>query len=165
MKLTHSVQLAADPALVLPAVLEVLDASGELRATVGPLRVTYRGTVRLEVDHSLRTLTLRARGTEQAGQGDADAYLLARVDPDDLGSVVTIETDLTVRGKVAEFGVGHVRQVCDNLFASFVGRVEEILAGPTPVRAQAARWPIPVAIAGVTVVAGFIAWRFLRSRR
>jgi hypothetical protein len=165
VKLTHSVQLAADPAAVFSAVVEVLNTLGDLRATVGPLRVSYRGTVRLvDVDHFLRTLILRAYGSEQAGQGDADAYLVARVDPDDLGSVVTIETDLTVRGKVAEFGAGHVRQVGDDVFASFVGGVEEVLARPIPVPARTARWPIVVAAAGGAIVATVILWRFLRNR-
>jgi carbon monoxide dehydrogenase subunit G len=166
VKLTHSVQLAADPTAVFAATLEALNSSEDLRATVGPLRVAYHGTIRrLEVDYSLRTATFRAFGVEQAGQGDADAYLMVRVDPDELGSVVTINTELTVRGKVAEFGAGHVRKIGDDLFESFVHSVEENLAKPAPEPVHAARrWPIPVSLAGIGLVVGFIAWRFLRNR-
>lgn len=175
MRLTHCVPLAADPPAVFDAILEALGPAraGDFRATLGPVRVTYDGTVRhLDGDRSSRTAVLRIRGTERAGQGDADAYVTVRVEPDDLGSVVSVHTELTIRGKAAQHGAGSVRQVGDDLFAAFVNDVEDVLERPTlPAADEPGRSPVfPWAIAAVAVLiggfaGGIVVWRLRRRSR
>ena len=144
MKLTNEVHIAEDPAEVFETLLDVervagcmpgskltgqLDDqtySGEVKVKVGPLGVAYTGTVKfLSVDKASRTAVLKASGREQHGQGNADAPVTARVLPDGSGSKVAIETDLMIRGKVAQFGRGVIGEVSQRLIDQFAKNVEK----------------------------------------
>ncbi|MFC0115558.1 SRPBCC family protein [Kibdelosporangium aridum] len=160
MKLTNEVHIAQDPAKVFSTLLDVervagcmpgsrltgrVDDStyaGEVKVKVGPLGVSYTGTVKfLSVDEASRTAVLKASGREQHGQGNADAHVTARVVPDGSGSKVSIETDLMIRGKVAQFGRGVIGEVSQRLIDQFAKNVENSFAtngSPAPAAAAAA---------------------------
>lgn len=155
MKLTNEVHIAQDPAKVFKTLLDVERVagcmpgskltgrvddstySGEVKVKVGPLGVSYTGTVKfLSVDESSRTAVLKASGREQHGQGNADAHVTARVLPDGDGSKVSIETDLMIRGKVAQFGRGVIGEVSQRLIDQFAQNVEKSFTtsgAPAPV--------------------------------
>ncbi|RSM67570.1 carbon monoxide dehydrogenase [Kibdelosporangium aridum] len=157
MKLTNEVHIAQDPAKVFSTLLDVERVagcmpgsrltgrvddstySGEVKVKVGPLGVSYTGTVKfLSVDEAARTAVLKASGREQHGQGNADAHVTARVVPDGAGSKVSIETDLMIRGKVAQFGRGVIGEVSQRLIDQFAKNVENSFAtngSPAPVAA------------------------------
>nr|WP_042183780.1 SRPBCC family protein [Kibdelosporangium sp. MJ126-NF4]CEL15849.1 Carbon monoxide oxidation accessory protein CoxG [Kibdelosporangium sp. MJ126-NF4]CTQ93774.1 Carbon monoxide oxidation accessory protein CoxG [Kibdelosporangium sp. MJ126-NF4] len=149
MKLTNEVHIAQDPATVFSTLLDVervagcmpgskltgrVDDStytGEVKVKVGPLGVAYAGTVKfLSVDESTRTAVLKASGREQHGQGNADAHVTARVLQDGDGSKVSIETDLMIRGKVAQFGRGVIGEVSQRLIDQFAQNVEKSFDSP-----------------------------------
>lgn len=156
MKLTNEVHIERDPAEVFATLLDVERVAtcmpgsrllgkvdddtyeGEVKVKIGPLGVAYTGTVRfLEVDREARTAVLKASGREQHGQGNADAHVTARVVPDGTGAKVAIETDLMIRGKVAQFGRGVIGEVSQKLIGQFAGNMEQLLTsdettGPTP---------------------------------
>ena len=51
---------------------------GEVKVKVGPLSVAYSGRIAvLEADEEGRMLTIRAKGREQHGAGDASAHVVA----------------------------------------------------------------------------------------
>ncbi|MEV4311645.1 SRPBCC family protein [Actinocrispum sp. NPDC049592] len=145
MKLTNEVHIERDPAEVFATLLDVERVAscmpgsrltgrdgdsyeGEVKVKIGPLGVAYTGTVRfLSVDSSARTAVLKASGKEQHGQGNADAHVTARVLPDGTGSKVAIETDLMIRGKVAQFGRGVIGEVSQRLIGQFAGNIEQLL--------------------------------------
>lgn len=147
MKLTNEVHISRDPGEVFDALLDVERVAtcmpgsrltgrdgdsyaGEVKVKIGPLGVAYTGTVRfLSVDKAARTAVLKASGREQHGQGNADAHVTARVLPDGDGSKVAIETDLMIRGKVAQFGRGVIGEVSQRLIGQFAGNMEELLTG------------------------------------
>lgn len=145
---------------------------GEVTLAVGPLGVSYLGTVRfVSVDTDARVVTLRASGREQSGQGDADAHVVARVVADGSGTRVVIDTDLMLRGMVARFSLGVIGEITQRLMGQFASNVEELLAGqppaaPAPAPAEPAapegfrlavgpvlRRLAPVAVAAALVVA------------
>jgi carbon monoxide dehydrogenase subunit G len=148
MKLTNEVRLAEDPDTVFEALLDVGKLAscmpgskllgqdgdtyrGEVQVKIGPLGVAYTGTVRfLETDPTNRTAVLKATGREQNGQGNADAHVVAKVLPEGSGTRIAIETDLMVRGKVAQFGRGVIGEVSQRLIGQFAENVEKMLAGP-----------------------------------
>ncbi|ONI72914.1 hypothetical protein ALI144C_43855 [Actinosynnema sp. ALI-1.44] len=152
MKLTHEVHIAQDPAKVFATLLDVERVAGcmpgskltgraddstytgEVKVKVGPLGVSYAGTVKfLSVDQAARTAVLKASGREQHGQGNADAHVTARVLPDGDGSKVSIETDLMIRGKVAQFGRGVIGEVSQRLIDEFAHNVEKSFDNPAAV--------------------------------
>jgi carbon monoxide dehydrogenase subunit G len=156
MKLTNEVHISRDPGEVFDALLDVERVAtcmpgsrltgrdgdsyaGEVKVKIGPLGVAYTGTVRfLSVDKAARTAVLKASGREQHGQGNADAHVTARVLPDGDGSKVAIETDLMIRGKVAQFGRGVIGEVSQRLIGQFAGNMEELLTGNGSAAATAA---------------------------
>lgn len=183
MKLTNEVHIAQDPATVFATLLDVERVagcmpgsrltgrvddqtySGEVKVKVGPLGVAYTGTVKfLSVDAESRTAVLKASGREQHGQGNADAHVTARVLPDGSGSKVAIETDLMIRGKVAQFGRGVIGEVSQRLIDQFAANVEKSFTtngsagqttGPATVAAPAAPAPQqeePAALDGLALV-------------
>jgi carbon monoxide dehydrogenase subunit G len=175
MKLTNEVHIAQDPAAVFATLLDVERVagcmpgskltgrvddstySGEVKVKVGPLGVSYTGTVKfLSVDSSARVAVLKASGREQHGQGNADAHVTARVLPDGAGSKVAIETDLMIRGKVAQFGRGVIGEVSQRLIDQFAQNVEKSFTtnGSAPAAAAAAPAAEAPALDGLSLVLG-----------
>ena len=75
---------------------------------------------------------LRAEGRETRGQGGASATITATLEPDGDGTKVVVATDLTVTGKVAQFGRGVLADVSAKLLGQFVDCLEStVLADKT----------------------------------
>src|SRR5207245_1988798 len=64
------------------------------------------------------------------GQGNANATITASLTPDGDGTKVVVVTDLTVTGKVAQFGRGVLADVSAKLLGQFVDCLESnVLSG------------------------------------
>ena len=163
MKLSNSFRIDRPPAEVFDAFLDVERIAtcmpgsrltgkpaedtydGEVKIKVGPLGVSYAGQLKL-VDASREELklTIRATGHEQHGAGNADARVIAQLKESDGGTAVEIVTDLSIRGKVAQFGHGVIGQVTDSIIQQFAVNVEAMLNGegdPAQPRAAAGAAP------------------------
>lgn len=104
---------------------------GTVKLKVGPMTTQYLGTATIEerdVEH--RTMSLRARGRESRGQGNADATVTASLLPDGDGTLVTVATELRVTGKVAQFGKGVIEDISRKLMDQFAACLEQKLAAP-----------------------------------
>jgi len=102
---------------------------GTVKVKVGPMTAQYRGAVRfLERDEDGHKAVLRAEGRETRGQGNAAATITATITPDGDGSAVNVVTDLTISGKVAQFGRGVLGDVSTRLMGQFVDCLEKDLA-------------------------------------
>jgi len=111
---------------------------GEVKIKVGPLTVAYAGQATfVEIDKGGRQLTLRARARETRGAGNADALIVARLEEHGSGTRVVIDTDLSIRGKVAQFGRGAIGEVAGRLMQQFAQNVEVMLSGDGGVAAAA----------------------------
>jgi uncharacterized protein len=114
---------------------------GEVRVKVGPLGVAYTGQFTiLDVDEQQHVLRMRAKGREQRGAGNADAHIVATLSEGSAGTLVMIDTDLRIRGKVAQFGRGVIGEVTDGIMQTFAQNVEQmLLSGGSQPSASAAR--------------------------
>ncbi|MBC7633659.1 SRPBCC family protein [Aeromicrobium sp.] len=102
---------------------------GEVKVKVGPLGVAYTGQFKiLEVDHDQLRLTMRAKGRELRGAGNADAHIIAQLSEQQGRTLVAINTELSIRGKVAQFGRGVIGEVTDGIMQTFASNVEQMLA-------------------------------------
>ncbi|MEY2432841.1 MAG: uncharacterized protein QOC92_2566, partial [Acidimicrobiaceae bacterium] len=63
-------------------------------------------------------------GRDTRGQGNANATITATLTPDGDGTRVNVVTDLTVTGKVAQFGRGVMADVSAKLLSQFVECLE-----------------------------------------
>jgi carbon monoxide dehydrogenase subunit G len=133
---------------------------GRVKVKVGPISAAYSGTVRyLEVDESDGRLVLDAKGADEHGSGNAEAKVQVRVRPHEQGSVLALDTDLVVRGKVAQFGRGALGDVSQKLMEQFARNLTGLLAEGPP-RAAATQAPTPerhapteAAVDGLSLVA------------
>lgn len=113
---------------------------GIVKVKLGAITAQYKGAVRFEeVDEAGRRIVLRAEGRETRGQGNASATVTASLRPAGEGRTeVAIETDLTISGKIAQFGRGVMADVSSKLLAEFATCLEStILSGSAPAAAGA----------------------------
>jgi len=103
---------------------------GGVKVKVGPITAQYKGVARIvDRDREGGRLVLRAEGRETRGQGNASALITANLAADGDATFVTITTDLTVTGKVAQFGRGVLADVSAKLLTQFVQCLEaDVLA-------------------------------------
>jgi uncharacterized protein len=111
---------------------------GVVKVKVGPVTAQYKGAARfLERDQAAGKVVLRAEGRETRGQGNANATITAQLTPDGDGTAVSVVTDLTVTGRVAQFGRGVMADVSAKLLGQFVDCLETKLLVDAPAPASA----------------------------
>jgi hypothetical protein len=102
---------------------------GIVKVKVGPITAQYKGKATfVEQDQSAGKVVLNATGRDTRGQGNASALITATMIPDGDGTKVSVVTDLTVTGKVAQFGRGVLAEVSSKLLGQFVDALEADLA-------------------------------------
>jgi carbon monoxide dehydrogenase subunit G len=118
---------------------------GIVKVKVGPITAQYKGAARLaEIDEASHRAVIKADGRDTRGQGNASATVTAHLTPDGGGTQVKVSTDLSVTGKVAQFGRGVMADVSSKLLDQFVECLErEVLANPAPAPGTGA--PAPAA--------------------
>ena len=94
--------------------------AGRVKVKLGPMIITYHGTMTfLERDESAHRAVLSASAREARGGGTASATFTAVMR--DLGgeTEVSVQTDLNVTGKPAQFGRGVLADVSENIIQQF----------------------------------------------
>jgi carbon monoxide dehydrogenase subunit G len=113
--------------------------SGTMKIKVGPATADYSGTADFLVrDADARHVEISAKGKDKRGSGNASAVITADMTPDGEGTRVTIDTNLKVSGKVAQFGKGVMAEISEKLIGQFVDCVEQRLLGDQVVEDVAA---------------------------
>jgi carbon monoxide dehydrogenase subunit G len=99
---------------------------GIVKVKVGPITAQYKGKATfVEKDDANHKAVLDASGRDTRGQGNASATITAQLEPSGEGTHVTVTTDLTVTGKVAQFGRGVLADVSAKLLGQFVDNLEQ----------------------------------------
>ncbi|MEX2100297.1 MAG: SRPBCC family protein [Acidimicrobiia bacterium] len=104
---------------------------GIVKVKVGPITAQYKGVAKIiEADEAARRIVIQAEGRDTRGQGTASANVTATLTSDGAGTVVHIDTDLNVTGKVAQFGRGVMADVSSKLLGQFADCLEhDLLSG------------------------------------
>lgn len=112
---------------------------GGVKVKVGPITAQFKGTASfLERDVGAHRAVLKADGRDTGGKGNASAVITAELQPATDGTHVTIGTELSISGRVAQFGRGALADVSTKLLDQFVTCLEtRVLVDE--VRAVAAR--------------------------
>lgn len=101
---------------------------GVVKIKVGPITAQYKGAASfLERDDVGYRAVLRAEGRDTRGAGNAAANITAELEATDVGTKVTVTTDLTVTGKVAQFGRGVMADVSKKLMGQFADNLSELM--------------------------------------
>ena len=105
---------------------------GVVKVKVGPILAQFKGQATfIERDETNHRAVLKAEGRDTGGKGNASALITAQLDSVDADSTkVTVTTDLTITGKVAQFGRGALADVSTKLLNQFVDQLETTVLHP-----------------------------------
>ena len=71
---------------------------------------------------------IEAKGRDRRSAANASALVTAHLRPDGQRTVVNVDTDLKISGRLAQFGSGMIKEVSGKLLAQFVANLEARLA-------------------------------------
>jgi carbon monoxide dehydrogenase subunit G len=107
------------------------DYLGKVKVKVGPVTSEFSGKANfVERDEEHHRAVINGRGREARGTGNATATVTTQLHPDGDRTRVTVDTDLKIVGKLAQFGSGMLQQVSEKLLGEFVQSLEAKLAEP-----------------------------------
>jgi carbon monoxide dehydrogenase subunit G len=129
---------------------------GQVKVKVGPIVAQFKGQASfVSRDDAAHTASLKGEGRDTTGKGTASAIITAQltsVTP--TSTKCTVVTDLTISGKVAQFGRGALADVSDKLLKQFSENLNELIASaPAATTATAATTVAAAATATTTVAA------------
>ena len=130
------------PGAELTETVDARNWKGLLNMKFGPVAMSFAGTVALEArDEAAHRVTLHAKGMEQKGKGAANATITSWMEPNDEGTHVFMEADITLTGAAAQLSRGLLPEVSKRLTAQFA----ECLRTTLEANEGAADTPAPVA--------------------
>jgi uncharacterized protein len=98
---------------------------GKVKVKVGPVTSEFSGKVRfVEQDREQHRAVIDGKGKESRGTGNAAATVTAQLQEAGDRTSVTVDTDLKIVGKLAQFGSGMLQQVSEKLLGQFVESLE-----------------------------------------
>jgi len=113
---------------------------GQVKVKVGPILAQFKGQATFaSLDETGHVAVLKADGRDTTGKGNAAATITARLsEVTPTSTKCVVDTDLSISGKVAQFGRGALADVSDRLLAQFVENLNTLIAaGPAPAVAAA----------------------------
>ncbi len=146
------------------------------RSRWGPITAQYKGAaVFVERNHDDWKVVIKGDGRDTRGAGNASALITATLHPvSDEVTKIDVHTDLTITGKVAQFGRGAIADVSTKLMGQFAENLEALLdetpsadATPTTQRRRTHRhrcpWPVATGDTGVAAAASAAATSTIRK--
>ena len=122
---------------------------GIVKVKVGPIQAQFKGQANfIERDDTAHRVVLKGEGRDTTGKGNASAIITAELTSIDANNTgVKVLTDLSVTGKVAQFGRGAMADISDKLLAQFVVNLNTLIAADD----SAPTAPSPEAVATTQV--------------
>jgi hypothetical protein len=119
---------------------------GQVKIKVGPILAQFKGQASfMSRDDVAHKASLKGEGRDTTGKGNASAIITAEltsVTP--TSTKCTVHTDLSISGKVAQFGRGALADVSDKLLAQFSENLNQLIsAAPAPAPVVAESSPAP----------------------
>jgi carbon monoxide dehydrogenase subunit G len=107
---------------------------GTVKVKVGPILAKFKGQAEfVERDDQNYRAVLKADGRDTGGKGNASALITAQLEAiSDSMTKCSVATDLTITGKVAQFGRGAMQDISTKLLGQFVDNLEGLMSEPTP---------------------------------
>ncbi len=102
---------------------------GKVTVKVGPMLARFAGQAQFrELDPDARRAVLSAKGKESGGKGLASAVISAQLTDQGGTTLVQVTTDLTISGRLAQFGKGALGDISTKLLGQFVDCLEQRLS-------------------------------------
>src|SRR5690554_3480087 len=112
---------------------------GRVRVKVGPISASYKGRAELtEVDEQNHRVRMTGEGQDTKGAGSARMTMTSHITAGDDGSAeVSVESEVQLVGKLAQFGRGMVEEVSKQLFRQFTECARQRLEAETAIAGNA----------------------------
>jgi carbon monoxide dehydrogenase subunit G len=155
MKIEHEFTVARPPDQVweffqdIPSVAQCLPGAdllgqsddgsydGKLAVKLGPMSSSFEGKATVTADPEAMSAVIEGRGVDKTGGSRGQVKVIYQIGPEDGGSRVGIDADVTLSGPVAQFGrTGLVNEMSKRLIGEFVQCLEGKLAAETPAEAS-----------------------------
>lgn len=114
---------------------------GQVKIKVGPILAQFKGQASfVSRDDVAHKASLKGEGRDTTGKGNASAIITAELTSiTPTSTKCTVHTDLSISGKVAQFGRGALADVSDKLLAQFSENLNQLIsAAPAPSPAPSA---------------------------
>jgi carbon monoxide dehydrogenase subunit G len=120
---------------------------GAVKVKVGPIQAQFKGQASfVERDDVAHKAVLKGEGRDIGGKGNASALITAELTSlTATSTTVKVNTDLSITGKVAQFGRGAMADISDKLLAQFVVNLNELIAAGDVASATAPAAEAPAA--------------------
>jgi carbon monoxide dehydrogenase subunit G len=104
---------------------------GTMKVKIGPITANYKGTVKIEeADEQNHRAVLQATGRDARGQGTASATIVSTLQEESSDSTkVSVETDMKLTGRAAQFGRGIAQDVATKMLNQFAECLEREISG------------------------------------
>lgn len=95
---------------------------GTVTMKIGPVVTSFNGQIKLvQLDEATHTMEIHGKGVDTKGKGSADMVLTGNlVDNGDQTTEVTNNMELSITGKLAQFGSRMIVDVSDHIFKQFL---------------------------------------------
>jgi len=95
---------------------------GTVTMKIGPVVTSFNGQIKLvRLDEATHTMEIHGKGVDTKGKGSADMMLTGNlVDNGDQTTEVTNNMELSITGKLAQFGSRMIVDVSDHVFKQFL---------------------------------------------
>lgn len=146
MILNHTVEVAAPVARVwtllddLEAVIPCMPGAtflkrdgdsyeANVKVKVGVIAMDFVGTAKvLERNEAERRVTIQGSGKDKKGKGAASANVVAELTPLEAGRTsVSLQTDLALSGRIAQFGGSIINEIASRLIEQFVANLNSAI--------------------------------------
>ena len=123
-----------------------------VKVKLGPVTQTFKGEgVFVSKDEATHTAVIKASGKETKGGGTAAANITASLVAEGPNSTrANIVTDLTITGKIAQFGKGVIVDVSKKLIDQFAANLQQVITAQGSAQASADSAGAPAGSAPVT---------------
>jgi carbon monoxide dehydrogenase subunit G len=133
---------------------------GVVKVKVGPIQAQFKGQASfVERDDTAHKAVLKGEGRDTGGKGNASAVITAQLSAlSPTNTECKVHTDLSITGKVAQFGRGAMADISEKILAQFVVNLNELIAtqpsSSTAPAEVAAPTTAPVSAEGVRKIEG-----------
>lgn len=103
---------------------------GVVKVKVGPIQAQFKGQASfIERDDAGHKAVLKGEGRDTGGKGNAAAVITAQLSAlSPTNTECKVHTDLSITGKVAQFGRGAMADISEKILAQFVLNLNELIA-------------------------------------
>ena len=145
------------PGAQLTETIDEQNFKGTVSMKIGPVVSSFNGQITMEeVDESAQTIKILGKGVDTKGKGSANMVLQGKlVDNGDNTTEVTNDMEVSITGKLAQFGSRMIVDVSDQVFKQFVNNFRNQLQANADASTSGAPAPEPQEAKPISAVSLF----------